>query len=95
MQLDTDALVGGVAVVGGAGADFAGEEGVADDVHPPVGPGDVLLELGRAPTEVVEAVLVIWAELADETSNAADGLVDDSARPGPPPSPHPHGHWTK
>jgi hypothetical protein len=62
-RLDIDALPGGVAIVAGAGADLAGQDGLPD-ADTPVATGKDLLEPGRAAADVVAAGFVVPTSLA-------------------------------
>ena len=66
-----------IAVVVGARGNFGGKDFVADDMDAIVRAGDILLELGRAPANVIEPLGASRRELGDDAAHPADRFVDD------------------
>ena len=79
LELGSEAVEMGVAVVHRFGLNPGGEDPVADGVHADVVAGNERLELRRAVAEEMQARKLVGAEAADDRADAAGRLVDNLA----------------
>src|ERR1700757_2399643 len=71
-----------ITIVVSVADDLGREHRAANDMNAVIPSRQVLLELRRAPDEVLEATSMLWLEPADDAAHPADRLVNDLAVAG-------------
>jgi hypothetical protein len=62
-DINVRSVLGGISVVIRFRRDFAGEHVMPHDVNAVIMAGDILLELGRTPYQVREAMCMLWSQV--------------------------------